>query len=525
MMSDIASKALKLDFAGAKAAWKAGHDAIVDDFGTAMDNIVKKATDNRDKLVNLYAKPIPTSKKEGGEHSEGGKKESQMAAFKAQLEEKHAAEKDFFNTSLADDLVYWQQKAVLAKGNAADEIAIAHELHAIQKQLAVDKFNTEQAAIQTQLAAARAGSAERISLATDAVNHIANTYGIESKQYQVAVKEMQKMAEEWDKEQEKLAASQVEGARAHSAAMIGMERERLAQQKSLGEISDTEEIAQLKKLKDREYELDSQALQDKGAHLQQGTVEYQQHLNELQKLQDKHDAEMIQLDNRQTLAIQKNWESMLSGVTGAFEKSIQGMIMGTQSLQQAMRNIGQSILSDFISMGVKKVVASLANDAAMLLSSKAKDTAVNTSAAASATTTSAKKATEAGSVVGANAAEGASGAASSQAAIPIVGPGLAIAAFAGTMALIMGAKAMIKSSAGGEWQVPGDRLNMVHKDETILPAHVATPLRNLVEGGGNGGQTHVHINTVDREGVERLFSQNGSAVMGAIRRQMRGFGG
>ena len=55
---------------------------------------------------------------------------------------------------------------------------------------------------------------------------------------------------------------------------------------------------------------------------------------------------------------------------------------------------------------------------------------------------------------------------------------------------------MIKSSEGGEWQVPADRLNLVHKDETILPAHIAGPLRNLVEGGGSvGGGGPVTINT------------------------------
>ncbi len=39
----------------------------------------------------------------------------------------------------------------------------------------------------------------------------------------------------------------------------------------------------------------------------------------------------------------------------------------------------------------------------------------------------------------------------------------------------------IKSSAGGEWKVNRNRMQMVHRDETILPANIAGPLRRMIE--------------------------------------------
>ena len=42
------------------------------------------------------------------------------------------------------------------------------------------------------------------------------------------------------------------------------------------------------------------------------------------------------------------------------------------------------------------------------------------------------------------------------------------------------------SSAGGEWDVDQDRLNLVHKNETILPATIAAPMREFFSNGGLG---------------------------------------
>lgn len=486
----------------------------------------------------------PTTKKEGGTGSDGGadkaagKEKSQMPAWKSELEARHEVEGQFFKNSLVDDEAFWQAKLLLAKGNAKEEISVRHELFAIHKTMAVQKFTDEQDALRAEIAAARAGSQERINLTSQAAMRVGEAYGLESKEYMASIKEIKKVSDEFHKEQQKLGEMKVQRGRDHSMAQIGMERDHLALMKNLGQISDQEEIVALKNLEDRKYALEVQSQMDKIALLDQDSVARQQQLDELAKMQEKHDADMGKLNDQSVLAVKKSWDTMLSPITSAFDTSIKGMILSTTTMQNAMANIGKAVAGEFVNLGLKMAKdwattelakTSLTQTGTTTRSILEKigliqNTAAQTTAS---TTTAATKQVEATAVVGANAAEGASGAAASQAAIPFIGPGLAIGAFAATMGLILGARSMIHSSAGGEWQVPTDRLNMVHKNETILPAHIAGPLRDMVAGGGGaaGGGTHLHIHSAvaDAKGFETWLQKNSSTLAPALRDLNRNF--
>lgn len=526
--ADVASKALSFDFSGAKAAWKNGARAIADDFGEALDRITAKAKSNRDRMLGLFAKPTNTADKAGGgTTSEGGAQKdgkSQVSEWKADLEARREVEGSYFKTSLSDDEAFWNSKLTQVKKGSADEKAVRHELFAIHKAMAQQKFNEEQEALKVEMAAARQGSVERIALASESARKVGETYGWESKEYLAAMREIKKASEEFDKEQQKLAVMKVERARDHNLAMIGMERDQLALMKNIGQISDQEELAALRLLKEHEYQIEVQAQQDKIALLAEEGPAKQQQLDELAKMQDKHDAEMARMDQQRVMLVKKSWESALGAVSGAFEQSINGMIQGTQTFQKAVSNIGQAIAGEFVKMGVKKVTTWIANEAAMTAASSTGNAARAAASTAATATAVSAKAVEATAVVGANAAEAAAGGAASVAAIPVVGPGLAVGAFASLMAMVLGSKSLIKSSAGGEWRVPTDRLNIVHADETILPAHIATPLRNMVEGGGGlgGGAMQVHVHAMDSRDVVRAL-QDGGALHKALTGLNRNF--
>ena len=64
--------------------------------------------------------------------------------------------------------------------------------------------------------------------------------------------------------------------------------------------------------------------------------------------------------------------------------------------------------------------------------------------------------------------------------IPIIGPVIAPIAAAAAFALVAGYE-LIASSAGGDWDVGGTRLNIVHPHETIMPAYIASPMRAFFE--------------------------------------------
>ena len=528
--ADSASKALKFDFKGAKAAWKTGGDAIADNFGKALDRITAKAEANRDKMTNLFAAPTATTKKSGGESSDGGaekkkKAESKMPEWKAELEARKEVEGQFFKNSLAEDEAFWQQKLLAAKGNAKEEIAVKHELFAIHKTLAVQKFTDEMDRLKAEEAAAKAGSLKRIDLAAQVATRIGETYGYESREYMAAIKEVQKTAEEWNKDQEKLEAMKIQRTRDHQLSEINMERDRLAMMKNLGQVSDQEEIAALKVLEEKKYQIEVLAQQDKIALLKDDQVAQQQQLDELAKMQEKHDADMGKLDVQRVLAVKKSWDTMLGAVSGAFEQSLNGMIQGTQTFQKSMANIGQAILAEFIKMGVKKATTWVANELTMTTATVAGTTARGAAETAGATESMAVSGMTSIKSILNSAWETMANVYKSIAAIPVVGPVMAPMMAGAAFGVVAGVAGKIASSAGGEWQVPADRLNLVHKNETILPAHIAEPLRNMVTGGGNfgAGAGHtINISATDTQDVLRSL-QKGGALQKALTDLNRNF--
>ena len=117
-----------------------------------------------------------------------------------------------------------------------------------------------------------------------------------------------------------------------------------------------------------------------------------------------------------------------------------------------------------------------------------------------------------------NAAVAASGAMAATALIPFVGPALAPAAGVSTFAATM-AWAPLASAAGGWDMVPSDQLASVHKNEMILPASIATPMRSMLKSGqlgGGGGDMHLHSNisiqALDGKSVQQLIAAQGDVI-------------
>ncbi|WP_257306305.1 hypothetical protein [Geothrix campi] len=121
-----------------------------------------------------------------------------------------------------------------------------------------------------------------------------------------------------------------------------------------------------------------------------------------------------------------------------------------------------------------------------------------------------------------NAKSAASGAYNAMVGIPYIGPFIApvaaAVAFAGTMAF----------AEGGWDQVPADQVAMIHKNEMVLPAHIAGPLRESLQGGGGlaaagagSGPVNINIHSVDAKSVERLFAHNQGPLLRTLREAMR----
>jgi len=112
---------------------------------------------------------------------------------------------------------------------------------------------------------------------------------------------------------------------------------------------------------------------------------------------------------------------------------------------------------------------------------------------------------------------------------PEMGPAAAGPAAAGS-ATVMAVAGNIASAAGGAWSLPGDMLVFAHREESILPAHIAGPMRDFFTGasaGGAdktaGGDVNFHVYAMDSRDVMSFFKRNGGTIAKALKGEQRNF--
>lgn len=540
--AQIASAAFRLDWEGVKQAWHEGSTAAAE----AVERNMKRMTDAAQKarqdidhaVTRAYAQPAPvtpTEAKTGGNTSSGKsesgqKPKSHVAEYEAQLMElKQARDREnevnhtFFEFSKTEERAYWQN--ILQTRNLSKEERIAVERKLLDASLAVRKeeAQSQQEEMKRQIEATRAGSIERIQVAMQAATRIGEQYGLESREYRKAMDEVRRAALERAKEEERLTQMRADSARNANLHLLSMERERLNLSKQLGDISAIEEINALRDLENRKYQIELKAAEDRAVLLEAEPIAYQQAMDRIAQIKQQHDLEIQRSTTALAQAQRNEALQMFQPFTNAFEKSVTAMIQGTLTFNQAMRNMAQSIVMEFVNMGVKMVAQWLANEAAKTLATTTGTSMRTTLETSAATATKSIAVSTANVEVGAKAASAAAGAASSQASIPFAGWAMAAAAFAAVMAMVLGAKNTIASAAGG-FDIPAglNPMTQLHEREMVLPAEHADTIRGL---SANGGQQPINIqlSTFDTQGVKRFLMDNGSVIADSLRAQARNF--
>jgi hypothetical protein len=234
------------------------------------------------------------------------------------------------------------------------------------------------------------------------------------------------------------------------------------------------------------------------------------------------DKEKLDLQGAQTS--QRTWQSLMQPIQRAFDTSITGMILGTTTLQKAVANIAQSILAEFVNLGVKMVTNWLASELAMTTATEVGAAARTAADGEGMAAGLAIKAANAIKSIITDSAQTFSGIFAFLA--PIMGPAAAGPAAAGPAAAgeasVMAAAGGIASAAGG-WVVPSDQLAMVHQNEMILPANISQSLQTMISanGGAGAGAVVVNVSAIDSQDVRRFFQSNGSLLVSAVNKAMR----
>lgn len=446
------------DFEGAKAEIANIPKVWSKTWDVAFDSIVDSATDARDKMWNLFADGTPTAEpKKGGKSAAG-----LLKGDKEKKEKDDPSHMGTYEAVLAERKNFYEQENVLRQFSKEQELAYWRELQATYALTGKD-----------QLAIAKRTA----------------TLELEIRRQNV-------------KEQRDLEGVLIEGRRTAALGRIEIEEQAARFAQANGEITKAQLIAQEETYARQRFEVEYQSLLERMELAKNDPSASPAALAQIKEqmlgVERQYLMRRADLQNQAVVEGASIWQSLTDTMAGLWDKGVNALMNGTLTWRNAMRAIGTEMVGWFATEVVGKQVKEWLSGQAKMLAVKlgfmAQEKTLNTVGAA---TTVAIKGAESTAVIAANAAEAGSGAAASQAAIPIVGPGLALAAMAAVFAAVM-AMGKRKSAAGG-YDIPRglNPMTQLHEEEMVLPAKYADVIRGLAAGQGSGaesggGDVHIH---------------------------------
>lgn len=181
-----------------------------------------------------------------------------------------------------------------------------------------------------------------------------------------------------------------------------------------------------------------------------------------------------------------DFEGAFDGMSNSAVAGFARILKGAESWRQSMLNVFTSVRDTFLKVVVLEPLnaqlAAWGRQLAAKLMFLGKEEAAQQLSSGKVV---GEKVTEAMAATSANAVTAGTGAAASQAAIPVVGPALAVAAMASIFAAVMAMGGKMKSARNG-YDIPAgvNPVTQLHEEEMVLPKEQANAIRNLTEGGG-----------------------------------------
>lgn len=312
---------------------------------------------------------------------------------------------------------------------------------------------------------------------------------------------------------------------------LDMEKDAADQALAAGRISQLERLDMEIEFENRRYQIAYDALQERIALAEQDPTYSQSAIDKLKQqmaeLGQGHEREQGKNKGKREQQRRKDapsfsemlqdggknvWQTAQDQMGQAFS----AMLSRTQTFSQAMtgffKSTGQAFIQEMVTKPLMGMMQRMVQESAIYKSIFGVKQSMEQAGAAE---TVATKTAETSAVVGANATQAASGAAASQAAIPITGPALAAAAMGAMFTLVMGlvgggggsktstTTTRIPSAAGG-WDIPAgiNPLTQLHENEMVLPAEHAQTIREMA-GQSGGDNSTIIINTTGGDFVHK----------------------
>jgi hypothetical protein len=500
--------ALTGDFSGAIAAWKDGTQQIESIAQKRYDNITNAAADTQEKLRRLFDNQTAiTPSGEGGlsatvkppKKDKAEKEHSIMPTLQAELDARIVAEVGYFKDSLQLEADFWAAKLALGGMNAKDTGLVAHKVFEANKKLAIQGLAEEISSLKRQSEMQLQAGEERVRLAHAVAVKIGAAYGLESKEYTNAMRDVQDAMIDLQNQHIKLSDMAIAKERELSLVSVELKAAESGQKRALGTMSALDEIDALMKLEEKKFEIESKAAIESAMLIHDDVVAQKAAYDEIELDAAKHDANMSKMRIKRELEEKKSITNIAGGIQSAMQRAFTGVLSGTMTLSGAMKGLFKGMFDS--------IIGELARFAAEWIMQKTMLMLFGKATAQSEISLAAGKA-------------GANGVASFAAAPWPIDMGAP--AFGAAMSAAAGSYAALSAESGFDIPAGVNPLVQTHQKEMILPAEHAETIRSMAGGKGAGGMT-VNISAVDAAGVKKLFMTHGASMADSLKAQARNF--
>ena len=423
------------------------------------------------------------------------------------------------DTSLTEN----QRKAIIRTTNAEIKAAqLKHDDDVLQVDAAANKQKTQDFLVQVQaeVVATKAGSKERVAVYKNALDQM-RQLGLGSlADFRHLEEQITAAAHEYDKKQikDKLALDEEEIHHTEQMALTDLEIRRKAFENEViaHKKKSSEVIAQEQAFLKEELAIKVRALTQKLAAMAKdpdvSPIELKKIEDQILELKRQYALKAINIKKDEVNRRKQLEQSFEQTMKSSFSSGIMGMLKGTETFAQAMRDLYAGLVQDVVNMLSEMLAEWIGTHVLMKLfginSQKETATANITASAA-----------QAGAAAYADMASlGPEGLA--------MAPEAAWASYGEVMTFVPMADS---SMAGGMWEVDRERLARIHEQEMVLPARYAAGLRDMIEsgnaGGKSGGDIHVHVqhnvSAVDAESFQGVIRRHGNIIGNEVARVLK----
>lgn len=503
----VIERALHGDFAGAKAAWKAGTDEIASIAERHAQKLVDIALAGRSKMDDILMRPAkagaPIKDKtpdSGGptydfaKDGREGKDKSRMHEWEAKLgadkegfakEQAIAGTAHEFSTQMERD--YWKRLLDTAGLSTEERSKVASKYYAASATIRKDEFDATIAGEKASLENFKNNHLARLEIAEQIHRQNVERFGAESKEAKASMADIFK--EQRAFADQTIATNKVVADSQRDAQLAGIDAaEQAAQQEvALGRMTEARMLEQEEAFEAKRYQIKMQAMIERQTSLHgldEDPVALAQIHAQIEALEDQHQKRLTSIRNKAAVAQNAPAMALYSNIERGMGQVIASTLKGTTSITgmlQGMFSVVTNALAEMLAQQAAKWLANL-----VMTEASSKISALGQ--------------------ITANAGVAGAAATASAAAIPLVGwmlaPEAGLAASAAAMAY------MPMASARGGYDIPAglNPVTQLHEKEMVLPAAQADAVRDMAGGGGGGRHTinyHDYSGRLSQEDIRK----------------------